>query len=198
MTFPSNILWRNVNSHQKDKRKKSHPNMIKWINIRATIFFNGILKENQSVKVKYWPVFKRMCISDLLHMTLPLQKPKWSSCSLENLIILKIPSFEHFIWTSQIISCMLTKKTKLQFPLCLQICNTYVHINTWLEAYSDSTCVWHAVWLLWMSTDKSSLCCRSAHSHSFYFILASRLLRALGFVQWALSPAHTVSIKFVT
>lgn len=131
MTFPSNILWRNVNSHQKDKRKKSHPNMIKWINIRATIFFNGILKENQSVKVKYWPVFKRMCISDLLHMTLPLQKPKWSSCSLENLIILKIPSFEHFIWTSQIISCMLTKKTKLQFPLCLQICNIYVHINTY-------------------------------------------------------------------
>lgn len=113
--------------------------MVKWINIRASIFFNRTFKENQSVKVKYWPVFKRMCISNLLHMTPPLQKPKWSSWSLEHLIILKIPSFEHFIWTSQIISCMLTKKTKLQFPLCLQICNIYVHINTWLEANSDST-----------------------------------------------------------
>lgn len=172
--------------------------MVKWINIRASIFFNRTFKENQSVKVKYWPVFKRMCISNLLHMTPPLQKPKWSSWSLEHLIILKIPSFEHFIWTSQIISCMLTKKTKLQFPLCLQICNIYVHINTWLEANSDSTVcnmLYGFCECLWISPH---LRCRSAHSHSFYFILASRLLRALGFVQWALSPAHRVSIKFVT
>ena len=128
---------------QKDKRKKktSHPNMIKWINVRATIFFNRTFKENQSVKMKYWHVFKRMCISDLLYMTLPLQKSKWNSCSLENLIILKLPSFEHFIWTSQIISCMLTKKTKLQFPLGLQIFNIYVRTNTRLEAYCDSACV---------------------------------------------------------